>query len=391
MTDVGPQQVDARADPRPLEGVRVVECCSYVTGPFTATMLADLGAEVIKVEPPGGDAFRRFGHCVNGWSALWTSTNRGKQSIVLDLKNATDLQTMRQLLEAADVLVENWRPHVAASLGLSQDLVSQWNPALIRLAITGYGESGPLAKSPAYDSLIQGRAGMVDLVAHAGRPDVSPYWVVDKVVASFGVQAVLAALLARHRSGRGTRIALPMLDVMAYFNFPDVFQHRTFIEDRSERTPQISPVVQTGDGYIVITPVSGQQLSRLFKALDRPDLKAELVATKDAVHMTKRLYAHLNAILPTHSSAYWLELFERFDVPAAPVGRVDEHLTDAQVVHNEIYHAIDTPAGPVRAARYPATFGRSRMLPAVPPPELNAHGGMRADAEPLAAGGRGAA
>src|SRR5580692_2072282 len=119
----------------PLTGIRVVESSSYVSGPYSSTMLADLGAEVIKVEPPGGDGFRSFGHQVGGWSALWSSTNRGKRSIVLVLKDPGDLVTMRQLLTQADVMVENWRPHVAASLGLGQDVVQALNPKLVRLSI----------------------------------------------------------------------------------------------------------------------------------------------------------------------------------------------------------------------------------------------------------------
>jgi CoA:oxalate CoA-transferase len=359
--------------PAPLTGIRVVESSSYVSGPYSSTMLADLGAEVIKVEPPGGDGFRSFGHQVGGWSALWSSTNRGKRSIVLDLKDPDDLATMRQLLTQADVMVENWRPHVAASLGLGQDVVQPLNPQLVRLSISGFGESGPLAKAPAFDSLIQGHTGMIDLLSHNGRPDVAPYWVVDKVVAAFGAQAVLAALYQRERTGMGSHVCLPMLDVMAYFNFPDMFQHRTFVSDVTPWAPVISPLVRTADGYLVITPVSGAQLSRTLKALDRPDIKAEMLAMKNSVEMIDFFYKQLNAILSTKPSAHWLALFESFDLPVAPVKTLDEHLCDPQVLHNGIYSEIPSPVGLMRAVRYPAWFDHMHIAPAGRPPVTDEH------------------
>ena len=165
-------------DPRlagPLAGIRVVDVSSYMTGPLTATTLADLGASVIKVEPPGGDGFRGFGHKVDGWSALWSSCNRGKRSIVLDLKQAAELETLKRLLEDADVLVENWRPHVAASLGLGNAVLDAVNPRLVHLSITGFGDSGPLVGAPAYDSLIQGYTGMAHLQGSEGAPAVAAY------------------------------------------------------------------------------------------------------------------------------------------------------------------------------------------------------------------------
>jgi len=361
------------APEKPLHGLKVLESSSYLTGPYTAVMLADLGAEVIKVEPPGGDGFRGFGHHHGGWSALWSTSNRGKRSIALDLKSAEGLATMKQLLAQADVLVENWRPHVAAALGLGQDVVAVLNPRLVRLSITGYGPSGPMAAAPAYDSLIQARSGMLDLARPGREPEVAPYWVVDKVVAGFGVQAVMAALLQRQRSGRGSHVSLPMLDVMTYFNFPDLFQHRTFVADRTPWVPAFSPVVRTADGHVVITPVSGAQMSRTLKALQRPDIKAELLAITDPVRMVDHFYARLGEILPTRPTVHWLAVFAPFDLPVAPVQRLEEHLSDEQVLHNDLYQEFDTAAGPMRTVRYPATFDGARIAPAGAPPRVDEH------------------
>lgn len=358
---------------RPLEGVKVVESSSYLTGPYASMMLADLGAEVIKVEPPGGDGFRAFGHQQRGWSALWTSSNRGKRSIVLNLKDPDDLATMKQLVAAADVLVENWRPQVAARLGLGEDVVTAINPRLVRLSITGFGATGPLSNAPAFDSLIQGHTGMVDLLSEGGHPDVAPYWVVDKVVATFGAQAVLAALYQRERTGVGSQVSLPMLDVMTYFNFPDMFQHRAFVADQTPWSPPFSPVVRTADGHIVITPVSGAQMSATLKALERPDIKVELLAIKDPVRMVDTFYKRIAEVLVTRTSAHWLALFESFDLPVAPVRRLEEHLQDPQVLHNALYHEVETPAGTMRAVRYPAAFDGARFKPAGSPPRPDEH------------------
>jgi crotonobetainyl-CoA:carnitine CoA-transferase CaiB-like acyl-CoA transferase len=360
--------------PGPLAGIRVVDSSSYMTGPLAATMLSDLGATVVKVEPPGGDGFRSFGHKVGGLSALWSNINRGKRSIMLDLKAPADVGTMKELLATADVLVENWRPHVAGALGLGQDVLEKRNPRLVRLSITGFGDTGPLSRAPAYDSLIQAHTGMVHLLSSSATPDVAPYWVVDKVVATFGAQSVLAALYERERTGKGSHVSLPMLDVMSYFNFPDMFQHRTFLRDDTPWRPNFNPVVRTSDGYVVITPVNGGQISRTLKALERPDIKAELLATENHNEMADKLYRHLNEIMAQKPTAHWLALLEPHDVPIAPVRTLDEHLADPQVQHNCIYREVPSPAGPMRVPRFPAAFDRKQIDPAGAPPLVDADG-----------------
>lgn len=374
-----PDQVERSG---PLTGLRVVDATGYMTGPLAATTLADLGADVIKVEPPSGDNFRGFGHKFKGWSAAWSSINRGKRSIALDLKSKSDLLVMKKLLAKADVFLENWRPHVATSLDLSHDSLDAVNKRLVHISVTGFGPSGPLSRAPTYDSLIQGHTGMIHLMAHTGTPDVAPYWVVDKVVATFAAQSVLAALYERERTGHGAHLSLPMLDAMSYFNFPDMFQHRTWIEDQTRWRPSFSPVVRTADGHIVVTPVNGAQMSRTLKALDRPDIKEELLATQNHVEMVDRFYNYLNEILVTKPSAHWLALFEAADVPVAPVRNLEEHLHDEQVQHNRIYRVVPSAAGAMRVPRYPTSFDGVQLHPAGAPPALNEHGAdIRAELE----------
>jgi crotonobetainyl-CoA:carnitine CoA-transferase CaiB-like acyl-CoA transferase len=160
---------------------------------------------------------------------------------------------------------------------------------------------------------------------------------------------------------------------MSYFNFPDMFQHRTFVGDETPWSPAFSPVVRTADGHIVLTPVSGAQMSRTLKALDRPDIKEQLRAITNPVEMVDVFYRHMNEILATKPSAHWLALFESFDLPVAPVRTLDEHLADPQVAHNRLYHEVATPSGPIRAVRYPASFDGALFKSETSVPAVDEH------------------
>ena len=370
---------------RPLDGIIVIETSSFLTGPFASMMLADLGADVIKVEPPGGDGFRKFGHNRGGYGASWTNANRSKRSIVIDLKTEPGIKRLKRLIARADVLVENWRPRVSASLGLGHEILEKLNPRLIRLSITGFGDSGPLANAPAFDSLIQGRTGLVAAEArNAGQPAVTPFNMVDKVTGAFGAQAILAALYEREKTGRGTLVKLPMLDVMGYFNFPDMFQHRTFEGDTSGWKPPQSQVLETSDGHLVISPANGVQMSKTLTAVERPQWKEDFKKMPDPVLMAEEFFRRVGAVVKEKTTAFWLARFAEMDVPAAPVYDLDQFLNDPQVVHNRIYASVDSPVGPIRAARYPAIFDDRFMMPRFGPPAIGQHD---ADIEPVDASG----
>lgn len=369
----------------PLDGVVVIETASFLTGPYASMMLADLGADVIKVEPPGGDGFRKFGHNRGGYGASWTNSNRTKRSIVIDLKTSNGVKRLKRLIARADILVENWRPRVSASLGLGHEVLQQINPRLIRLSITGFGDTGPLANAPAFDSLIQGRTGIVHAEGrNAGQPAVTPFNMVDKVTGAFGAQAVLAALYEREKTGRGALIKLPMLDVMGYFNFPDMFQHRTFDGDTSGWKPPQSQVLETSDGYVVISPANGAQMSKTLNAIERPQWKEDFKKMPDPVLMAEEFFRRVGAVLKDQSTSFWLERFAQMDVPAAPVFDLDGFLNDPQVANNRIYGTVDSPVGPIRAARYPAIFDDRFLMPRFGPPAIGEHD---ADIEPVDASG----
>ena len=345
--------------PHPLSGVRVLETASYATGPFAGMMLADLGADVVKVEPPPrGDPFRSFGLRHQGTSAFWWNLNRNKRSILLDLKSPADRARFLKLAGAADVLIENWRPGVAAGLGIDDDVLLALNPRLVRVSITGFGTSGPLAAAPAFDALLQAQSGLAAAQSRDERPELVQTALIDKSTGVFAVQAVLAALLERARSGRGGRIDIAMLDVTAYFNFPDLLQDRTFVDsDQRLRPRRRSDVLSTADGYVVVMPVSGRHLSNVVVAVDRPDWTEELRAIKDPVELVDRLFDLLEQVTVQRTTAELLEAFRARDVPAAEVLSIDAHLVDAQVGENDLYSTIVDPVvGRVRSIRYPARF-----------------------------------
>jgi len=362
-----------RAAQRPLQGIRVVEACGYISGPWAATMLADLGAEVVKVEPPGGDPYRSYAHRKDGLSAVWINANRGKKGVTIDLKSAEGVAQLLQLLSMADVFIENWRPGVAASLGLDAGTVASANRRLIRLSITGFGETGPLVNEPAFDALIQGRTGVVASMAVQGNAGPTPFFVADKVTAVFAAQAILAALQGRHTTGTGSHIKLSMLDLMAYFNFPELFYHRTFVDDTASYRAPSSPVMQTRDGYIVLSPVSGQQLGRTLEVIGHPEWKADFKAIKDPVEMAHQFFLRLQPELRKRGTAEWIAAFKAVDVPVGPVLDADAHLADPQVVHNALYGTLESPVGPVRAVRYPALFDDQPLRPRGGAPALGEH------------------
>jgi crotonobetainyl-CoA:carnitine CoA-transferase CaiB-like acyl-CoA transferase len=350
--------------------VRVVEAASYVSGPFTGLMLAHLGAEVVKVEPPKGDPFRNFGLRHHGVSAMWVNINHGKTITVVDLKTAEGHELMLGLLRGADVFIENWRPGVAASLGYGDDVLDRVNPGLIHLAITGFGETGPKAGEPVFDMLLQASSGLAALESSDERPTPVRSFIADKATAAFAAQSVLAALFERTQTGRGRRIDVAMLDVMAYFNFPDLCQDRTFLPParRVDIPRGRSGILRTKDGYVGVSPVSGRQIAAAVTAAGHPEWKDELKVITNPTTLTNELYDRLETVTPSRTTEEWLEIFRDNDVPATAALTADQHFEDPQTIHNALYSQVDTPLGPVRRVRYPSRLDR-RLLAEVPPTE----------------------
>jgi crotonobetainyl-CoA:carnitine CoA-transferase CaiB-like acyl-CoA transferase len=344
-----------------LEGIRVIDASAFLAGPYAAMALGDLGADVLKVEPPLGDPYRRFGRQHNGHGLPFANANRNKRSVVLDLRDRSDRAVFDDLLGSADVLITNGRPGATQRLSLNDDLVEQY-PRLIWVRITGFGPDGPHADAPAFDSIIQARTGLAVAQGEEGAPELMRPWVCDKVTAMFATQAALGALVARTRTGRGQLVDVPMLDTMAYFNFPDLMVERTLLSDGPEgrrNARQIS--MRPADGWIVVNLVVGRQISAALAALGLEDRKAELRGLTDPAQLSHALCEAVEEGTRMRSTNECLELLAAHDVPAGPIFDLDEHLADNQVAHNEIYQVVSDPRlGQVRQPRYPARSLRAR-------------------------------
>jgi crotonobetainyl-CoA:carnitine CoA-transferase CaiB-like acyl-CoA transferase len=363
----------------PLAGVRVVELGTFISGPFAAMALADLGADVLKVEPPSGDPLRRFGRTGKATSPAFLNVNRGKRSVCLDLKDPGAAARLRDVLDAADVLVCNWRASVAGRLGILDDELAERNPRLVRLYLTGYGLQGPLADAPSFDSVLQARSGLADVMRRDDVPQLLPMYLVDKLAGVVASQAVLAALVGRSATGRGERIDLAMLDAAAYLDFPEVMTNRTYLDHadlpaRNDQAAAIRPV-RAADGWLVAAAVTGDQVRRACAALGADELAGELLAMPDATALTRRFCDEVERRTRMLSLDDALARLAAADVPATACLSLDEHLADEQVAVNQLYRVVDREdLGAVREVRYPARFSSTGDLwPATAAPALGRH------------------
>jgi crotonobetainyl-CoA:carnitine CoA-transferase CaiB-like acyl-CoA transferase len=332
-------------------------------------MLGDLGAEIIKIEPPKGDPFRRFGRPKTYASPQFVNCNRSKRSVVLDLKNQDDQAKMLRLLDSADILLSNWRPAVAARLGLGDDVLAARNPRLIRVYVSGYGPTGPLSDDPVFDTIVQARSAMMHGLSSTDEPMLLPGYPVDKATAAMAAQAALAALYARERTGGGDRVDVAMLDTTAYLDFVDLFTGRTFDDgarpQREARNLHGTAIraVQTADGWMVMAPVSSDHIRRACEAVGHPELADELLAERDQQALTRAMFDRLEPYTKTQPTAHWIEQFRIHDVPAGPCVDFDTHAVDPQVEHNRIYVTTEAADGStVYGPRYPAVFASQPLL-----------------------------
>src|SRR5215467_174347 len=269
--------------PGPLAGVTVLDLTSVVSGPLATMFLADQGAEVIKIEPLGGDITRHSRQSISTsgeFSALFVSSNRGKRSLALDLKRPEGATILRKLISSSDVLVQNFRPGTMERLGFGEAALRELNPRLIYVSISGVGEGGPYAKKRVYDPIIQGLSGFADLQAEptTRRPQMIRTIVADKTTAIFAAQAVCAALFARERTGKGQHIQLAMLDTMLSYLWPEGMMQYTVVgAEASAQDPKARPdlVFKTSDGYITCGTISDSEWQGFVKASGDPALASD--------------------------------------------------------------------------------------------------------------------
>src|ERR1700726_2472845 len=263
--------------PGPLTGYRIVDLTSNVAGPLATMILADQGADVIKIEAPdGGDATRAGGSRRAGFTASFLNNNRNKRSVVLDLKTAGGREAVLRLVAGADGFVQNFRPGVADRLGVGEEAVRAVSPKIVYVSISGFGEKGPYAEKPAYDPVIQGFSGLATVQAGSdrARPRLPRTILPDKLTAITASQAITAALLARERTGEGQHVRLSMLEAVVAFLWASDMSGQTFVGDEpaeQEAASAIDLIYETADGYITAAVVTDRQWQGLTRALDKPE------------------------------------------------------------------------------------------------------------------------
>jgi crotonobetainyl-CoA:carnitine CoA-transferase CaiB-like acyl-CoA transferase len=366
----------------PLQDIRILDLSTVILGPYAGQILAEYGADVIKIEPPEGDATRRTGPSTEpGMGAFFLGVNRGKRSVVLDLKAAEDRERMLALIDTADVLMHSIRPQKLAAIGLDPAVVRARNPKLVYVGLHGFAQDGPYGGMPAYDDIIQGMSGCAGLMERqTGTPQYLPMIAADKTCGLAAVGAILAALLQRARTGEGSTVEVPMLETMVSFNLVEHLYGEQFDPPCGGMgyprllNPFRKPY-KTTDGYVCAMPYTDAHWQRFFTEAGRADLAAD-PRFANITERTKNivaLYELAEQILAQRSTAQWLEVLDRLEIPASRMNRLEDLAADPHLVETGFFESIDDPAmGRLRFAGVPVKFNGQRP-PVRMAPRLGEH------------------
>jgi crotonobetainyl-CoA:carnitine CoA-transferase CaiB-like acyl-CoA transferase len=359
----------------PLAGIKVIDISAIISGPMCCQILADQGAEVIKVEPHGvGDLTRIGGYRVGTISAMYAAANRGKKSVQLDLSQPAGVAAFKALIRNADVVVQNFRPGAVDRMGIGPADLHKLNPNLIYVSISGFGPDGPYSQWRVYDPIIQAVTGLPSIQQHVDvpMPDLVRTLVCDKATATFAAQAVTAALFARATgTAGGQHLVIPMLDSSLYWLWPDTFMAHSF--DGPDVVP--GPVVgkiyrlqQTADGHLVYFAASDAESQGLCRALGHPEwLDDPRFSTPQARQTLGNFEAWGELLHSAFLDFPTVEILERLhaeQVPAAAVNTLDSMFEDPQVVHNDVVHTWQHPTvGTIRQPKPPVRFSHTQHEP----------------------------
>jgi crotonobetainyl-CoA:carnitine CoA-transferase CaiB-like acyl-CoA transferase len=369
--------------PGPLHGVRVLDLTSVVLGPLATQILGDFGAGVVKVESPSGDLMRANGVVRNaGMSSIFLALNRNKRSLCLDLRKPEGAAALRRLIPSADVFVHNMRIEAIERLGFGYEAVAALHPNIVYCAATGFDQDGPDRDKPAFDDIIQAASGLASL-SSIGRdaPEYVPTLVADKTAGMAVVNAVLAALLYRERTGKGQYIEVPMLETFAAFVLAEHLGGLTFDPPTASagyarlleggRRP-----VPTKDGFIAMLPYTAAHWRAFFNAVDRIDLADSL----DVEDRQKRnaniraLYVELSKVTTLRTTAEWMTICTELDIPATPIYGLDELPEHPQLKAVNLFRAMDHPSeGAIRYVRPTTKFAATPASVREPAPRLGQH------------------
>jgi len=372
----------AGALPGALDGIRVVDLTRILAGPFCTQLLADMGAEVIKIEPPAGDPVRHQGAIVDGYSWYFAQFNRNKLSVVLDLYTEEGKADLTRLLETADVVVENYRPGVFAKMGFPPERLEAINPRLICASVNGYGSTGPYVDRPAFDFIAQAMSGFM---AVNGDPDGPPRRaappVSDLVAGLYCAFGVVSALEARHRTGRGQRVESSLtgglISMLAYLSAEYFATGRNPTRTGNDH-PIVAPygLFEAADGEIAVAPSNDTFVARFLKVLGLEGLLAKADFATNGARMANRdaLNARINAVTRTRPVDHWIEAINQAGCPAGRVMGVDEVLTDPQVLAQDlVLESRRDGRDPIRMTGFPVKLSDTPTRLHHPPPDLGEH------------------
>jgi crotonobetainyl-CoA:carnitine CoA-transferase CaiB-like acyl-CoA transferase len=361
----------------PLVGFRIIDLTAVISGPFCTQLLGDLGADVIKVEPPEGDSMRRIGRpAKNGVTAAYLNFNRNKRSIVIDIKKEHGRDLVRRLAVKADALVENNRPGVADRLGVGYTDIRRSNPKIVYCSICGFGPKGRLAGHPAYDPVIQGYSGMAFVQgAKTGQPTAVKMALADKISGMTAALSVVSALHAARNRGVGQYIRIPMLEAMMAFAANDTIYGYTFVPEdeykaQAPKSTTLDPF-KTKDGWLTIAAFTDEQNERLCTAVGHPEWWDK---NMDARERGRNMLKGLAALFPERTTAEWLPILEAADVPSGPVHSYETLFQDEEIVANDSFSLYEHPdVGSVRTVNPGARFSETPAKVFRIPPRLGEH------------------
>ena len=361
---------------KPLDGIKVIEISTIITASLSAMMLADQGAEVIKIEQTGfGDPLRYLGTQKGGVSAIFANVNRGKSSLELDLKKDTDLNSAKKLICEADVLINNFRPGVMEALGLSKAECKKINKNLIYVAITGFGKEGPFSSSPAYDHVVQAMSGATAIQSDGDKPQYMKTLLCDKITAYTATQSICSALYKREKTGEASSIDLSMLDSSMFFLWPDGMMNHTLLDNDVEILAPLTAaynMYECKDGSISIAAMRDKHWHGIFKAVDKPELIDDQ-RFSSAAERSKN-FIELLELVSLFKNYTVEEMFKRLsdnDVPCSTNLSLEQAITNQQVEDNYLVkEKITETQGKLRMIRYPAIFDEEKFINDKPAPKL---------------------
>ncbi len=369
-----------------LENIRIIDLTNIVFGPYCTQILADLGAEVIKIEPPHGDQFRYSGRAAKtpGMSPGHMSINRGKQSVVLDLKQPGDLVAIRTLLSSADIFIHNIRMQAIERLGLGQEAVKTLNPNIIYVHCVGFGSDGPYRDLQAYDDVIQAASGAATLASRVDgdpRPRYLPSLIADKVAGLHGAYGVLAAVIHKLRTGDGQFVEVPMFESFTHFMLKEHLAGETFDPPVGPicYARQIEPDRQpfpTSDGHICIVPYTDESWSKVFDILGAPELLGDPRFANRTLRArnVSALYQAVAALTPKQTTAAWLTMFHRASIPAIPVRDIAEIRADPHLEATGFFQRREHPSeGAYFDMKAPVKFSADRPRMPAHAPTIGQH------------------